>query len=97
MEENMINLEEIDVEGAVDIAEDLIEKNDGSIKKILTGMLVTGGVMLIAVAIKKRNEIKEKQTERRIKKLEKDGYVVYKPEDTEEKVESDSEVEETEE
>lgn len=97
MEENMIKLEEIDVEGAVDIVEDIVEKNDGSIKKILIGAVFACGAIVVAAAYKKRDEIEKKKEERAIKKLEKKGYVVYKPENDEKSVESDSEVEETEE
>lgn len=70
-------------EPVVDFDDEYIEESNGVFKKVVMiggGALVAGAT---ALAIKNRDKIKAKMEERKIAKLEKKGYVVYKPEEVE--------------
>lgn len=98
MEENIMNVEETTFEeevNSVDTYEPEEISEGGSIGKLaVAGISVIGaGVVLY----KNRNKLKQKWTEGRIKKLEKQGYKVTKL-DTDEVIDVEgSSVEETEE
>ena len=71
-------------EPVVDFDDEYIEESNGVFKKVVMiggGALVAGAT---ALAIKNRDKIKAKMEERKIAKLEKKGYVVYRPEELEE-------------
>ena len=70
-------------EPVVDFDDEHIEESNGVFKKVVViggGALVAGAT---ALAIKNRDKIKAKMEERKIAKLEKKGYVVYRPEEVE--------------
>ena len=70
-------------EPVVDFDDEYIEVSNGVFKKVVIiggGALVAGAT---ALAIKNRDKIKAKLEERKIAKLEKKGYVVYRPEEVE--------------
>ena len=70
-------------EPVVDFDDEYIEESNGVFKKVVViggGALVAGAT---ALAIKNRDKIKAKLEERKIAKLEKKGYVVYRPEEVE--------------
>ena len=70
-------------EPVVDFDDEYIEESKGVFKKVVMiggGALVAGAT---ALAIKNRDKIKAKLEERKIAKLEKKGYVVYRPEEVE--------------
>ena len=70
-------------EPVVDFDDEYIEESNGVLKKVVMiggGALVAGAT---ALAIKNRDKIKAKLEERKIAKLEKKGYVVYRPEEVE--------------
>ena len=70
-------------EPVVDFDDEYIEESHGVFKKVVViggGALVAGAT---ALAIKNRDKIKAKMEERKIAKLEKKGYVVYRPEEVE--------------
>ena len=70
-------------EPVVDFDDEYVEESHGVFKKVV----VIGGGALVALAtalaIKNRDKIKAKIEERKIAKLEKKGYVVYRPEEVE--------------
>lgn len=71
-------------EPVVDFDDEYVEESNGVFKKVVMiggGALVAGAT---ALAIKNRDKIKAKMEERKIAKLEKKGYVVYRPEELEE-------------
>ena len=71
-------------EPVVDFDDEYIEESNGVFKKVVMiggGALVAGAT---ALAIKNRDKIKAKLEERKIAKLEKKGYLVYRPEELEE-------------
>lgn len=70
-------------EPVVDFDDEYVEESKGVFKKVVMiggGALVAGAT---ALAIKNRDKIKAKMEERKIAKLEKKGYVVYRPEEVE--------------
>ena len=70
-------------EPVVDFDDEYIEESNGVFKKVV---MIGGGALLAgatALAIKNRDKIKAKMEERKIAKLEKKGYVVYRPEEVE--------------
>ena len=70
-------------EPVVDFDDEYVEESHGVFKKVVMiggGALVAGAT---ALAIKNRDKIKAKLEERKIAKLEKKGYVVYRPEEVE--------------
>ena len=70
-------------EPVVDFDDEYVEESHGVFKKVVMiggGALVAGAT---ALAIKNRDKIKAKMEERKIAKLEKKGYVVYRPEEVE--------------
>ena len=70
-------------EPVVDFDDEYVEESHGVFKKVVViggGALVAGAT---ALAIKNRDKIKVKIEERKIAKLEKKGYVVYRPEEVE--------------
>ena len=70
-------------EPVADFDDEYIEESNGVFKKVVMiggGALVAGAT---ALAIKNRDKIKAKLEERKIAKLEKKGYVVYRPEEVE--------------
>ena len=70
-------------EPVVDFDDEYVEESHGVFKKVVViggGALVAGAT---ALAIKNRDKIKAKLEERKIAKLEKKGYVVYRPEEVE--------------
>lgn len=70
-------------EPVVDFDDEYVEESNGVFKKVVViggGALVAGAT---ALAIKNRDKIKAKMEERKIAKLEKKGYVVYRPEEVE--------------
>lgn len=71
---------EINAEGVADVCEDLANSSGkGFIGKLVCG-LVTLGAGVGAVVYAKRDVIKERGNNRKIKKLEKQGYIVTAPE-----------------
>ena len=71
-------------EPVVDFDDEYVEESNGVFKKVVMiggGALVAGAT---ALAIKNRDKIKAKLEERKIAKLEKKGYLVYRPEELEE-------------
>lgn len=93
MEENMMTIEnenDFEIADAIDGEFEFSEKpNYGLIGAV--GALVVGGIA--AIIYKNRHKIEESQ----VKRLRKKGYEIYKIEELEDTVESDSDVEETEE
>lgn len=70
-------------EPVVDFDDEYVEESKGVFRKVVMiggGALVAGAT---ALAIKNRDKIKAKMEERKIAKLEKKGYVVYRPEEVE--------------
>lgn len=70
-------------EPVVDFDDEYVEESHGVFKKVVMiggGALVAGATVL---AIKNRDKIKAKLEERKIAKLEKKGYVVWRPEEGE--------------
>ena len=70
-------------EPVVDFDDEYVEESNGVFKKVVMiggGALVAGAT---ALAIKNRDKIKAKMEERKIAKLEKKGYVVYRPNEVE--------------
>ncbi len=70
-------------EPVVDFDDEYVEESHGVFKKVVViggGALVAGAT---ALAIKNRDKIKAKIEERKIAKLEKKGYVVWRPEEGE--------------
>ena len=70
-------------EPVVDFDDEYVEESNGVFRKVVMiggGALVAGAT---ALAIKNRDKIKAKLEERKIAKLEKKGYVVYRPEEVE--------------
>ena len=70
-------------EPVVDFDDEYVGESNGVCKKVVMiggGALVAGAT---ALAIKNRDKIKAKLEERKIAKLEKKGYVVYRPEEVE--------------
>lgn len=70
-------------EPVADFDDEYVEESNGVFKKVVMiggGALVAGAT---ALAIKNRDKIKAKLEERKIAKLEKKGYVVYRPEEVE--------------
>lgn len=70
-------------EPVVDFDDEYVEESHGVFKKVVViggGALVAGAT---ALAIKNRDKIKAKLEERKIAKLEKKGYVVWRPEEGE--------------
>ena len=70
-------------EPVVDFDDEYVEESNGVFKKVV---MIGGGALLAgatALAIKNRDKIKAKLEERKIAKLEKKGYVVYRPEEVE--------------
>lgn len=59
------------------------EATGANVVTTLVKATVIGGMLLGAYLLVKRDEVKEKMTKRRIKKLEKAGYVVSKYDDIE--------------
>ena len=83
MEELRTEMNEMNFDGATDVIEECIEASSGGFKKVVViggGALIAGAT---ALAIKNRDKIKAKIEERKIAKLEKKGYVVYRPEEVE--------------
>ena len=71
------------VEETTDFDDEYVEESKGVFKKVVViggGALVAGAT---ALAIKNRDKIKAKMEERKIAKLEKKGYVVWRPEEGE--------------
>ena len=71
------------VEETTDFDDEYVEESHGVFKKVVViggGALVAGAT---ALAIKNRDKIKAKMKERKIAKLEKKGYVVWRPEEGE--------------
>ena len=58
-------------------------EGSGVFKKVAIGVGGALTVGAVALAVKKRDKIKAKIEERKIAKLEKKGYVVYRPEEVE--------------
>ena len=70
-------------EPVVDFDDEYVEESNGVFKKVV---MIGGGALVAgasALAIKNRDKIKAKLEERKIAKLEKKGYVVYRPEEVE--------------
>lgn len=70
-------------EPVVDFDDEYVEESNGVFKKVVMiggGALVAGAT---ALAIKNRDKIKAEMEERKIAKLEKKGYVVYRPKEVE--------------
>ena len=59
-------------------------EGSGVFKKVAIGVGGALTVGAVALAVKKRDKIKAKIEEHKIAKLEKKGYVVYRPEEVEE-------------
>lgn len=95
MEEKNIVNEELMVQDNTDIVEDyeLEECSGGGLGKLLIGGLVLGAGAIGAFVYKK---VQPKLEERKIEKLKKKGYVIYKAEEVEAivQVDVDDEVEE---
>lgn len=70
-------------EPVVDFDDEYIEESNGVFKKVVIGVGVALTAGTVAYAIKKRDTLKAKMEERKIAKLEKKGYVVYRPEEVE--------------
>lgn len=72
------------VDETTDFDDEYVEESNGIFKKVVViggGALVAGAT---ALAIKNRDKIKAKLEEHKIAKLEKKGYVVYRPEELDE-------------
>ena len=78
MNETANILNEIDMQEVADVCE-AASSGKGFIGKLVGG-LVTLGVGVGAVVYAKRDVIKERGNNRKIKKLEKQGYIVTAPE-----------------
>lgn len=80
MENEIMNTEMVEDVEIYDGVEETTEDSDTMSGKTIAG-LVFGGVLVLAGVLLYKN--REKFTEWRIKKLQKKGYVVYKPEEVE--------------
>lgn len=84
MEKELMNEEMGTVMESVEIYDEPEFSSEGGFgKKLLAvgGTVIVGGAT--ALAIKNRDKLKAKMTERKIKKLEKQGFVVARAEDVE--------------
>lgn len=81
MNENANVLEEIKVEDVIDVCEELtaVPGKTGIAAKV-AGVLLTAGITVGAIVYSKKEVLKEKSNNRKIKKLEKQGYTVTAPE-----------------
>lgn len=99
MNEEMTNFEEMENTEVSTINDDFETSGGGIAGKIVVGTLAVAAVGAGAALLCK-NKVKTKIEERRIKKLEKKGYVVYKPDEVVDEPEDEyfdeEEVEETE-
>lgn len=81
MNEEMINYEVNEEVEAIEVSNEEPEtSNNGIVGKVIVGAVV--GVVAGAAALiyKNRHKIEEKRKQKRIHKLEQEGYVIYKPE-----------------
>lgn len=83
-EETMMTYEEVENTGVNEVYEETETSGNGNLGKIVLGV---GAVVAAAVAV--AHFTKNKRREYQIKKLEKAGYVIYKPEDDTDEVEND--------
>ena len=93
MMENINMNEELNEATVIEMACEEVAKSSGKgLGKVVVGLGVAVGTVLGAVAIYKN---KDKLTEKKIKKLEKKGYIVIKKDnaDVEETVNEDEEIE----
>lgn len=97
MENEIRNDELLEVEETMYEPEEDCEESNGIGGKILVGVGVVATGVVTTLVIKNRDKIKEKLEERKIAKLQKKGYVVYKIEDDENCEEGICEVENEEE
>ena len=74
MTEEIRNFEEIENTEMVEINEETENSGIGTVVKIVAGVVITG---LGILAYKNRHKLEERQ----IRKLEKKGYLVVRPED----------------
>ena len=70
-------------EPVVDFDDEYVDESHGVFKKVVMSGGGALGAGATALAIKNRDKIKAKMEERKIAKLEKKGYVVYRPEEVE--------------
>lgn len=71
-------METEDEVAVVDLEPEEAEAGKGILGKVVVGGLILGGV---AVAIKCKKKIADKLTARNIKKLEKQGYQIFSPDE----------------
>lgn len=99
MNEELMNNELLEVEETYGPEEEG-EESSGTVKKVVIGVGAAATATLVALGAKKLFKkvcpasVKNKLNERKIKDLEADGYVIYKPEDVEEVEEVYEETEE---
>lgn len=99
MNEELMNNELLEVEETYGPEEEGEESN-GTVKKVVIGVGAAATVALVGLGAKKLFKkvcpasVTNKLNERKIKDLEAEGYVIYKPEDVEEVEEVYEETEE---
>lgn len=74
--------------------EEEFEESNGIFGKVAVGIGVVAIGVATTLVVKNRDKIKAKLEERKIRKLEDKGYVIYKPEEVVESEEVESEEEE---
>lgn len=79
MNENANVFEEIEMEEVAEISEEIAESSNGFAGIIVSGAVIAVGA-LVGVAYKKKAAIKNWNNNRKIKKLEKQGFIVTAPE-----------------
>lgn len=76
MNEEMKNLEAIENTDVMEICDDAVSSGNGIVGKLVVGAVVVGAGVA-ALLYKNRAKLEE----RRVRKLEKKGYVIYRPGD----------------
>lgn len=74
--------------------EEEFEESNGIFGKVAVGIGVVATGVATTLVVKNRDKIKAKLEERKIRKLEDKGYIIYKPEEVVEFEEVESEEEE---
>lgn len=94
MEDKEIMTEEINENEEIEVYDEPEESGSGVFKKLAIGASILGGIGLVTALTFKKN--RAKLEERRIRKLEKKGYIIQRPIDVDTDVDDESVVEEVE-
>ena len=94
MEDKEIMTEEINENEEIEVYDEPEESGSGVFKKLAIGASILGGIGLTIALVYKKN--RATLEERRIRKLEKKGYIIQRPIDIDTYVEDENVVEEVE-